>query len=97
MKETENVSQLISGSVGRIVTQDQPSTALPVSLEREGLTSLQQLNKSGNILIQSMEKVVSLSTEEEFNVMEVVECAKALAITVQTQSNLVKVLKEFIK
>lgn len=29
--------------------------------------------------------------------MEVVECAKALATTVQTQSNLVKVLKEFIK
>lgn len=38
-----------------------------------------------------------ITIEKEFNVMEVVECAKALAATAQTQSNLVKVLKEFVK
>ena len=76
------------------------------------MTSLQQLNRSGNLLIQPMEKVIQSSEEttkveysdgdtaevkKEFNVMEVVECAKALALTAQTQSNLVKVLKDFTK
>ncbi len=35
--------------------------------------------------------------KKEFNVMEIVECAKALAVTAQTQSQLVKVLKDFMK
>lgn len=96
MSETGNVLLPTSGRGGGIITPVQPSGASPESLQRVGLTSLQQLNRSGNILLESMQKSVN-ARGEEFNIMEVVECAKALATTVQTQSNLVKVLKEFIK
>lgn len=65
------------------------------TLRTEGLTSLQQLHKSGNLLTGSMEKIAN--SEKEFCATEVVELAKALATTVQVQANLLKVLKEFTK
>ncbi len=82
------------------------------NLQREGLTSLQQLNKSGNLLLESMERVLSSSKEKsqiemddgttelvtkEFKAEDVVACAHALAATVQSQTNLVKVMKGFLK
>lgn len=90
----------IGNDTGKITLVPQLEV-LQQSLHKEGLTSLQQLNKSGNLLLQSMEKAMipsnGVDAPTNFNVMEVVECAKALAATVQTQSNLVKVLKDFIK
>lgn len=65
------------------------------SLSSAGLTSIQQLHKSGNLLTKSMTRVVE--SESDFIATEVVELAKALAETVQTQANLLKVLKEFVK
>ena len=37
-----------------------------------------------------------IGVQKELDVKSVVACAEALASTVQTQANLVKVLKEFI-
>ncbi len=67
------------------------------SLKKEGLTTLQQLNKSGNLLIKSIERVASCSDDEKFCMAEVVNGARALAETAQAQANLVKVLKDFIR
>lgn len=90
----------------------QLSVESQMNLQREGLTTLQQLNKSGNLLISSMEKVIDLSGKEilvededgtqstvtkDFDVKGVVECAKALAAVAQAQTNLVKTLKDFTK
>lgn len=63
-------------------------------LQREGLTAMQQLKASGTHLLDSMDIV---KKNPEFTAMEVVELAKALATTVQTQANLFKALKDFSK
>ncbi len=112
MSETEIVLPSTTGNSTGQITLLPRSDESQSSLKTAALTSLQQLNKSGNLLIESMQKVMKSSEEtkkveyqdgtvaeekKDFNVMEVVECAKALAVTAQTQSQLVKVLKDFMK
>jgi hypothetical protein len=80
------------GTVG--IIREHRLEELPQDLQAEGLTSMKLLRKSGNILIESMDSVSKLP---EHNVMEVVEMAKALSLTVQTQANLFKALKDFKK
>jgi len=97
--------------VMRETTQVQKFEDSSSNLKAAALTSLQQLNKSGHLLLSSMETVILQSEElvamkdengdeigvqKELDVKSVVACAEALASTVQTQANLVKVLKEFI-
>lgn len=74
-----------SASGGTQVSQVPPSAERQGSLEQAGLTSLQLLLKSGNVLLSTMQK----SDDPK----QIVELAHALAATVQTQANLYKVMK----
>lgn len=74
-------------------TQESQLEQLPVPLQTEGLTSLRQLHRSGELLIKSMEKSLS----SDVSASEIVEAAKALALTAQAKVMMVKALKEFLK
>ena len=80
---------------GIVKIQEDASTELQPEWQTEALTSMKLLQKSGNILIESMDKLKDSQDKPDYTVMELVEVAKALAGTVQTQANLLKVFKGF--
>ncbi len=58
---------------------------------------MQLLQKSGNLLLKSMDYLAEKEGDEDYNVMEIVELAKALSGTVQTQANMVKAITSIKK
>lgn len=69
-------------------TQLEPSAGLSGTMTTAALSSLNLLKRSGNSLIDLIED--SNNTEPD----DIIESAKALAITVQVQVNVIKVLND---
>lgn len=69
-------------------TQLEPSAGLSGTMTTAALSSLSLLKRSGNSLIDLIED--SNNTEPD----DIIESAKALAITVQVQVNVIKVLND---
>lgn len=105
MSESENTAREIGSaclSTGESDTKD--LTLVPLSgdssleLKAEGLTTLQQLKKSSDLLLQSMEKSLEVEdTADGFNPMPLVEAAKALATTAQAQVSVGRFIKDMLK